>query len=190
MRFNWIFKSFTSRSINVTETGFASVEPPGINKPSTNVFEWTVDNGIGIDMKTEGPLIITFNKPILISKYRILVKNGRRYMKGWNISISNDGLDFITIDSKSEDFCKTFAIGNNGDIDCGEITDRIFSIPTMTIKKIKLSLTVPNSCSTYEIHINAFDVFGTTKTNEFYYSCRQCRIPSFLILLYNINLTQ
>lgn len=138
MSYNWIFKSLTSKSINAGEAGFASVQP---NYP--NIFEWTTDNQVTFDTVAEGPLIITFNRPVIISKYRLLSRRGLRYMKGWNISISYDGTSFMTIDTKNEDLCK-ISTSEYGLIDCGELTDRIFPVPKMTIAKIKLSLTVPN----------------------------------------------
>ena len=158
---SWIFKSFTSRSINAGETGFASVQP---NYP--NIFNWTTANEITYDTKTEGPLIISFNKPILVSKYRILSRRDLRFPKGWNISVSFDGSDFTTIDSRTEDLCKTNITYSDKRIECGELTDRIFLIPRMTIKKIMLNLTIPGSCNTYDLHICAFDVYGTTNINE------------------------
>ena len=165
---NWIFKGFTSKSINIREIGFAIVQP---NYP--NIFNWTTENAVTFNTNTGGPLIITFNKSILISKYRILTRRGLRFPKGWNISVSYDGSDFTTIDSRTEDLCKTNWT-NGGDIDCGELTDRIFSIPRMTIKKIMLNLTIPGSCNTYDLHICAFDVYGTTNINE-QCTCRYLR---------------
>ena len=174
---SWIFKSLTSRSINAGETGFASVRP---NYP--NVFNWTTRNTITYNTKYEGPLIISFNKSILVSKYRILTSRDFRFPKGWNISVSYDGSDFTTIDSRIEDLCKVTHIREGGNIDCGELTDRIFSIPRMTIKKIMLNLTIPGSCNTYDLHINAFDVYGTTNINE-QCTCRYMR-KSYLHLAF------
>ena len=177
MSYNWIFKSLTSKSINAGEAGFASVQP---NYP--NIFEWTTDNQVTFDTVAEGPLIITFNRPIIISKYRLLSRRGLRYMKGWNISISYDGTSFMTIDTKNEDLCKT-SYDNNGGLDCGEFTDRMFPVPKMTIAKIKLSLSVPNSRGTYDLHINAFDVYGSTAINK-QYSCKQQRKSIFYFAIF------
>ena len=168
---NWIFKSLTSKSINAGEIGFASVQP---NYP--NIFNWTTDNQVAYDTHISGPLIITFSKPILISKYRILTKKGLRYPKGWSISVSYDENNFMIIDTKNED----------GIVDCGELTDRKFSVPTMTIRKIKIILTTPNSCSTYDLHICAFDIFGTTEINKHCSFNRQRKYISHILFFITI----
>lgn len=170
MPYKWIFKSLTDNSINAGDVGFASVQP---NFP--NIFNWTTKNTVTYDTNVDGPLVIAFNKPVLISKYRILTRAGLRFPKGWNISVSFDEANFNTIDAKIEDLCKNTMI-NGKKIDCGETTDRIFAIPRMTIRKIKLILTVPDSCGTYGLHICAFDVYGTTDINE-YCTCKCKRTP-------------
>ena len=176
MSYSWIFKGFTSKSINVIETGFASVEPQVGS--ATNILEWSTNKYISINTLTDGPMIITFKDPVIISKYRILTRRMLRFPKGWDISVSYDGSSFTTIDSRIEDLCTTVIVYSDEYFDCGELTDRIFSIPKMTIKKIMLNLTIPGSCNTYDLHICAFDVYGTTNINE-QYSCKYKRKPMF-----------
>ena len=182
MTYKWIFKSLTSKSINAGETGFASVQP---NYP--DIFNWTIMNKISYNTIANGPLIITFNKPVLISKYRILTKKGLRYPKGWNISVSYDEEKFNTVDARIEDLCKV-SDSNDGRIDCGETTDRKFTIPKMTIRKIMLNLTIPGSCNTYDLHICAFDVYGTTKINEqCTCKCKRKSYTCFVVVFFVIN---
>ena len=174
---NWIFKSFTSKSLNAGEIGFASVQP---NYP--NIFNWTTNNEVKYNTSAEGPLTITFKRPILVSKYRMLLRRSLRFPRGWNISVSYDEIGFTTIDTRAEDFCrKNYTDSNNGNVDCGELTDRTFSFPRMTIKKIKLILTVPNSCNNYDLHINAFDVYGTTNIKG-QCTCKCKRKPHIMLV--------
>ena len=183
MTYNWIFQNLTSKSINAEKLGFTSVQP---NYP--NVFNWTTKSEVTFNTNEEGPLIITFSRPVKISKYRILMRYNRRFPKGWDISVSYAGTKFKTIDSRTEDFClKSFKSDANGDTNCAEETDRMFDIPRVTIRKIMLNLTIPGSCNTYDLHICAFDVYGTTDITM-QCSCR-CKKRSYtnLILVCLIN---
>ena len=164
MSYSWIFKGFTSKSINVIETGFASVEPHVFD--ATNLLEWSSNTRVTINTLTDGPMIITFKDRVIISKYRMLTKRSLRFPKGWDISVSYDGSSFATIDSRIEDLCTSILFYSDNYIDCGELTDRIFSIPKMMIKKIMLNITIPGSCKTYDFHICSFDVYGTTNIKE------------------------
>lgn len=164
MQKSWIFKDYYDKSINVVETGIASIQPSS----STNVFKWTIDNYVTIDVSSEGPMIITFSEVVLISNYRILSRHGLRYFNGWNFSVSKDGNQFNVIDSKNEQFCD-----KKDGYECGETTDKIFPIRTVRARKIKIEPTVPDSRNSYSIHICAFDVYGTTKMNNFDHSCKR-----------------
>ena len=186
MTFTWIFKDRYERSIDVVSSGFASIQPIGpAGSLSVYAFQWTIDNRIAINAATDGPMIITFKNPVVISSYRILTKLGLRYMKGWNISVSSNGNKFDVIDARKENLCDKEASATGG-TDCGETTDKIYNIPTVKARKIKLEPTVLGSFNTYDIHICAFDVFGTTKGDYLQHSCNISMKSNFFSICFII----
>lgn len=159
----WIFKTFYMKSIDPIGNGFVSILPTNYEAgyPLTNIIKWDDENAgkLTYVQKTDAIITLTFDKPISFRKYRMQVLRSNRYMKGWKIEASYDGVGFATIDSKEENFCfKNYS--HDIFIDCGELTTRSFNVPITTAKVIKIIQTKPDSCGTYCIHLSGFDIFG------------------------------
>ena len=167
MGLKWIIKGLYDKGIDVIEKGILSVSPNATKTYSNNIFKWDKTSNSVIYEETHGPLIITFTKPVTFSRYKIQIKAGNRYMRGWNLSVSYDNISFTVIDTRNENFCAVnITYDNNPAIDCGELTTKTFYVPLTTAKAIKLCSTTKDSSGTYALHFVGFDIFATQSQGE------------------------
>ena len=151
----------TYKCINALTEGIISVEN---NKtldtaPIEYLFDWSDSNNmISIHNNEPHGIIITFQKPVIISKYQIQYYQNVRFMTGWDIDISNYGDSFSSIDHKNEDFCFNKVATGNG-YDCAEKTTRTFSVPISSARKIKLWMSKPDPFGTYWLSPSHIDFY-------------------------------
>ena len=174
----WIFDFFNLNSIDPISSKFVSVEPQDESNDSmTNLLKWD-NTSVGRLCKTVTtfPTVsFIFKKPISFSNYKMQVKRGLRFMTGWRIDASFDGKRFTTIDSKDESFCFKNYTNQFGHINCDEFTSRSFDVPITTAKVIRLVQTKEDSCGTYCINMNWFDIYGNPSNAICINTCQTCR---------------
>ena len=170
MTFSWIIKKIYDHSIDPIVTGFVDAEyttTSYVMSEATNILTRNTSEACYLREALNKGIIITFKEPIIITKYMLQTTAKRRYLKGWKIEVSNDGISYMKIDEREENFCFE-NITNGNFIDCGVLTNRAFSIPVTTIKNLRLIMTKQDSCGTYNLELTGFDVFGTLSNHNIY----------------------
>ena len=160
MKFSWIFDEFAKSSIDPIETGFVTIQPQ-IHNNQPLEFRNILKRDNSLDLSIFPKQVnFTFKKKMTIAGYRLQTPYTKRYLKGWNVSLSIDGVSFVIIDSKKENFCFSDYI-HDGYIDCGETTTREFPISPTEAKFMKIEMTENDSCGSEWIEISQFDIFSS-----------------------------
>ena len=159
MGFSWIVHQWSKTGINPIDNNLITVDcgKPTDGYPIENIFNWNDMNRTIIQGKSLLNITFTFKDPVSIYKYMLQVPEKVRYLKGWKIEVSYDKSNFTTVDEKDVDFCDGHL--NNYYNDCNETTTKSFSIPLSTVYSIRLSMTKPDSSSTYRMEFSGVDFY-------------------------------
>ena len=163
----WILTAYSKNGIDPQLSGFVEIDSLPSNHDSPISFLY--DSDITTSFYTSyllgyryHSINYTFSNLITVSSYILEIKSGNRFPTAWRLDVSNDGIDFTTIDERNDPLCHS-----KSNCDCGASTSRIFTIPTTTAKYFRLIQTEKDSCGTYTFHLSTFDLFGFSGKNNF-----------------------
>ena len=190
MVFEWIFKKRAEKGLNLTDTSFVHVSTLEIwsNYYVENMFKY--DNQTQFVVKNNEPhsVNLSFTKLYYITAYKLQVLPSTRYMTGWRIDTSIDGINFSPIDIRDEKLCFSDYIHDFDQeiaIDCLNLTTREFATQKTKFKYLNLVMTKKDSCNNevngYQLQLSLFDLFVSPFTD--FSSGSLCIIKSLFLYI-------
>ena len=155
---SWVFNTIKEQSLSIEDHSILNSTGDGYSS-AINAVKWS-GTPFSTYAETYPIFYIDFKYPIFVSKYKLSIKKAFRYMKNWVFEGSMHKSSYKILHTGAN-LCDSDFVNVQCSYDCGSNTVKEYSFTPGRYKYLRLRMTSKDSCSSLNMVLHGFDLYGT-----------------------------